>query len=118
MVLYTLDRDDNPVPEPDHRTWGEWIERSGDKRRIGNDTVHGARVSTIFLGISHNYTSKGPPILWETMVFGGPYDQSQERYSNRADACFGHQRWLEKVKSASLWVRMWAWLRSGKIEWR
>ena len=38
------------------------------------------RVSTVFLGIDHRFGT-GPPILFETMVFGGSSDGMQWRYS-------------------------------------
>lgn len=59
---------------------------------------NGAAVSTIFLGLDHNYTGKGPPVLWETMIFGIEIPSSehgydyQTRYSSREDALRGHQR--------------------------
>ena len=28
----------------------------------------------------------GPPLLYETMIFGGPLEEEQERYSTRAEA--------------------------------
>jgi hypothetical protein len=49
-------------------------------------------VSTVFLGIDHNFVDPdGPPVLWETMVFGLS-DPSEicERYSSREDAIAGH----------------------------
>jgi hypothetical protein len=44
----------------------------------------------VFLGIDHNFFGDGPPILFETMVFGGPMDQDQRRYSTWDEAEFGH----------------------------
>lgn len=49
------------------------------------------RVSTVFLGIDHNW-GRGPPVLWETMIFGGPHDEFQERYSSHESAVAGHAR--------------------------
>lgn len=48
-------------------------------RRIGRDKVGDVDVSTVFLGSDHNYTG-GPPILFETMVFGGEHDQWCRRW--------------------------------------
>jgi len=56
-------------------------------------------VSTVFLGIDHNWSDQGPPILWETMVFGGPDDGAQQRYCSKDAALVGHQLWEEKVTS-------------------
>jgi hypothetical protein len=46
-------------------------------------------VSTVFLGIDHGY--EGPPILWETMVFGTDFqDFGQARYRSQEEAIAGH----------------------------
>ncbi|WP_166903861.1 hypothetical protein [Mycobacterium sp. DL440] len=31
-------------------------------------------VSTVWLGLNHSFTDDGPPIIFETMVFGGVHD--------------------------------------------
>lgn len=54
------------------------------------------RISTVFLGLDHQYGS-GPPILWETMVFGGVLDGFQERYATKAEALAGHQEVCRQV---------------------
>jgi hypothetical protein len=46
-----------------------------EKTEIGN-----VKISTVFLGLDHSYFA-GPPILFETMVFGGEYDEHQQRYT-------------------------------------
>lgn len=56
------------------------------------------RVSTIFLAIDHR-RSDGPPILFETMIFGGPFDQYQERCSTWEEAEAMHARAIAKVRS-------------------
>ena len=48
-------------------------------------------VSTVFLSMDHGF-GKGRPVLYETMIFGGPRDQYQERYCTRAEAEAGHAR--------------------------
>lgn len=51
---------------------------------------HNIVVSTVFLALDHSWDG-GPPVLYETMIFGGPLDQSyQRRYHTRADAIIGH----------------------------
>lgn len=49
------------------------------------------RVSTVFLGLDHNWSGEGPPILWETIVFGGPRCREMNRYDSRAAALAGHE---------------------------
>lgn len=60
--------------------------------KLDNETV----VSTVYLAIDHSW-GDGPPLIFETMVFGGKYDREQERYSTEAEALAGHARWVEKA---------------------
>lgn len=54
--------------------WAAFMERAD--RTIGRTVVSGFEISTVFLGLDHNYKQEGPPVLWETMVFddGGRAD--------------------------------------------
>jgi len=54
-------------------------------------------VSTVFLGLDHNFSGYGPPILFETMIFGGPYNTYQERYRTWDEAERGHARAVKKA---------------------
>lgn len=48
-------------------------------------------VSTVFLGLDHRMFGEGPPILFETLVFGGPNDGRMERYCTWEEAERGHK---------------------------
>ncbi|MGK5530838.1 hypothetical protein [Streptomyces sp. URMC 129] len=55
------------------------------------------RVSTVWLGLNHNWNA-GPPLIFETMVFSGEEpapeawaDRLCQRYSNELDAKLGHE---------------------------
>jgi hypothetical protein len=61
-------RGHEPVLVRDAYEWAEWYENF-DARRVAESYVAGVRVSTVFLGIDHNYVSGGVPVLFETMVF-------------------------------------------------
>jgi hypothetical protein len=61
------------------------------KRIVGKTKVGEAEVSTVLLVIDHNF-GEGPPLIFETMVFGGPHDEWMERYSTEAEAKAGHDR--------------------------
>ncbi len=54
-------------------------------------------VSTIFLGLDHNFFEGGPPVLWETMVFGGEQDRAMWRYSDREEALRLHEEVVEAI---------------------
>lgn len=91
---YILDADGNAARERDIQRWGEWFETHD--RRLAQDRVGDVNVSTVFLGLDHSF-GDGPPLLWETMIFGGEHDQYQERYSTKAEALAGHAKALALV---------------------
>lgn len=94
---YILNTDGTVTEEPDLYTWGKWFENA-DNRIVAGDTIAGVRISTVFLGIDHSFGAD-KPLLFETMVFGGEYDQSQERYCTIKQARAGHNQWLAKVEN-------------------
>jgi len=79
----------------------EWAEgfQAGRKgwERMAFTKVYGVKVSTVFLGLDHNYEQIGPPIVFETMVFGGPLDREQIRYATADEALVGHEAMVERV---------------------
>lgn len=87
---YILDESGTPV-QADTLTWARWYEANSDKRQIARDVIGKAKVSTVFLSIDHSF-GEGPPVLWETMIFGGQHDQYQERYTSKEEALEGHRR--------------------------
>lgn len=86
-----------PVQVDDVLTWAEWFEKA--ERHVAEDHVGDVKISTVFLGIDHSFGQHGPPILFETMIFGGPHDDFQERYHTWAEAEAGHKRALDLVKN-------------------
>lgn len=75
--------------------WADWFENAN--RCVQKTVLGDATISTVFLGLNHNL-GKGPPLVFETIVFGGPLDQECERYSTWEEAEEGHNKWVEKVK--------------------
>lgn len=110
MGLYVLDEDGNPRATEDSREWGEMFkgERHVAKTEIELAGQKGL-VSTVFLGIDHNYSGEGPPLLFETMVFlgDGNDDDYCDRHATRAEAEAGHAAAL-----ASYTKRGWRVLRA------
>lgn len=90
MPSLYYDMDGNPV------TIQEWsvIFEDHDARKVGDDTIEdGAedvRVSTVLLGLDHSW-GKGPPLIFETMIFGGPHDNFCTRYATKQQALDGHE---------------------------
>lgn len=76
----------------------EWARGDVEDFRVGLTTLDtDEEVSTVFLGLDHNWTNQGPPLLFETMIFGGKYDQYQIRYSTWEQAETGHNRIVESL---------------------
>lgn len=59
-------------------------------------------VSTVFLGIDHGMPYGSQPVLFETMVFGGPLDQSQECYCTYEQAECGHMVWVKAAMAHAI----------------
>jgi hypothetical protein len=95
---YVLNDAGEPVECHDLMTWARWFETAN--RRLAQEEVGEARVSTVFLGCDHNFEGSGPPVLWETLVFGGPLSGEQQRYTSRADAIRGHVAMVMRVREA------------------
>lgn len=55
--------------------WARWFEKNRRTRCVRQSDVGAYRVSTMFLGLDHRFGDSGPPLIYETMVFGGPLDQ-------------------------------------------
>lgn len=95
---YILD-ENRKVIEADLMTWARWFQDSKEKRRVALFEQGGIRVSTVFLGLDHNYDD-GPPILWESMIFGGPNSEDQDRCSGTwDDALEMHKQMIERAMS-------------------
>jgi len=69
---------DGKIPVPcGLMEWSAMIE-SG-RQRLWQDEVGDQLVSTIFLGLDHNFSRTGPPVLFETMIFTDGEGEYQER---------------------------------------
>ncbi len=77
--------------------WGKWFEGGHNYRKVALTDRGSIRISTVFLGIDHDFGGSGPPILFETMIFGGEHDEYQERYTTWDQAEAGHKRAVEMV---------------------
>ena len=70
----------------------------GSPHGIEEDMIGDVRISTVFLGIDHNLSGVGKPLLYETMVFNGPMDQYQERWETEDQARKGHVEIMAMVQ--------------------
>jgi hypothetical protein len=60
------------------------------------DTVGESVVSTVFIPLDHSFDG-GDPVLFETLIFGGPLADEGERYHTKAQAKAGHAKWMARV---------------------
>lgn len=83
------------VPEPDLMKWARWYEKAN--RHVFSTRIGGIWVSTVFLGLDHNY-GDGLPILFETMVFRGGNGDDMERCESWEQAEKQHKRIVARVR--------------------
>lgn len=81
----------------DLMTWARSFEKTN--RVVAQTTVGESKISTVFLGLDHSF-GDGPPLLFETMVFGGPMADEMERYATYDEAEAGHAAMVAKVITA------------------
>lgn len=81
----------------DMATWARWFEEND--RTVAKTHIGDIFISTVFIGINHRFIGNGPPLLFETMVFGGTYDGEIERYATWDEAQAGHKRMVAKHTS-------------------
>lgn len=80
-----------------------YAELHGDMgyKRVAEDTLPDGRwISTVWLGIDHQY-GDGAPLIFETMVFPSKsnlLDEYCERYSTEEEALAGHAHVLERLR--------------------
>jgi len=77
MNLYYILDEHTPVA-CDMMTWVNRYEKNS--WRVAKTDKGDILVSTVFLGINHQWGS-GPPLLFETRIFGGEHDQDRDRCS-------------------------------------
>lgn len=103
---YILNKDKEVIPAP-LREWASFFEEGNrvvaksEAEAIRPDgSKYTVEVSTVFLGLDHRYDGEGPPIVFETMVFGGELDQDMERCSTWVQAKKMHTRMCIRVRRA------------------
>ncbi|WP_063685502.1 hypothetical protein [Bradyrhizobium stylosanthis] len=75
-----------------------------DPWRVAETFVGSVHISTVFLGIDHRHFGDGPPLLFETMIFGGSLEGFQNRCSTWDEAEAMHAEALDQVRRGHLRV--------------
>lgn len=112
---YILDENGEPKEEPDLMTWARWFETAREERIVARTDLKDVYVSTVFMGLDHNFGLGNKPILWETIVFenkpttetimGNTFtfhktvDGYGERYHTKGEAIAGHMLIVAKIKA-------------------
>ena len=83
-----------------------------DYSRISDTWIGNIRVSTVWLGMNHQWDDTKPPLIFETMIFVNdlylddddpthvdhPLDRAQWQYSTRRQAEIGHRQVVRLVR--------------------
>lgn len=87
VKTYVLDKNGKPVHEPDMAKYGRFL--ASDAKILKQDILPNRTVvSTVFTGCDY----RSPPLLWETIIFGGVRDGYEDRYTSREEALAGHEK--------------------------
>ncbi len=111
MTYWILDDQGEPVPcDDDVLVWARWFEEQHEiHRRSGHSPLHVAStsvgdvwISTVFLAIDHNFLMIGPPLLFETKVFGLEGEDSERydcRHHTRHQALAHHDQVVAELRA-------------------
>ena len=101
-MYYVLDEHRHVKVTDDMHEMGVFFENM-DARRVDQTQVGDYWVSTVFLGIDHNWLGGGKPLLFETMVFISERKSAKDwgeldmdRYSTWKEAEEGHKEMVKK----------------------
>jgi hypothetical protein len=71
---------------------------SGAYERAYSYGCGGCWVSTVWLGIDHGWGHSAQPLIFETMIFGGPRADEQYRTATEAEALETHARLVRELR--------------------
>lgn len=94
-MRYKLDEDGMTPVACDMMHADPIFDRHAHRRLAKTEMSKDVAIYTTFLGLDHSFNAEGPPLLWETMIFGGEHDLYQTRYSTYQEAALGH---IEAIK--------------------
>lgn len=98
MSRYSILKDKKVVP-CDVAEWARWM--TTGERRVADETIGPSYVSTVFLGLDHQFIPSGPPLLFETMVFDGPLAGAMERCSTWEQAEKQHAAMVARIREST-----------------
>lgn len=100
---YKLDENKNAIP-CSTKEWGEQREEmsKNNTKHVAEETIGDYWISTVWLGLDHQWHDYGAPLIYETMVFESKnkaYEIYCKRYSTWNQAEEGHKKAVEWVKN-------------------
>jgi hypothetical protein len=100
-VYYLLDADRRPIEVESVEEWDRAI--STNRPVAVTEITKGVVVSTVFLGVDrrNHFLKEGPPLLFETMIFGGQLDMRLWYYASWDDAETGHKMAVSKARKSA-----------------
>jgi hypothetical protein len=94
--LFYYDRDGQPI------TMEEWAEKfeAMEYKVVRQTRVGNMEVSTIWLGLDHGFgfVANQPPLIFETMIFGGDHDSDQWRFYTETEARAHHKMIVRELR--------------------
>ena len=93
--MYYILKDHEIIKVSGVAEWDRWFGTAD--RVVANDVIGNSNISTIFLGMDHSFNGP-PPLLFETMVFGGPLEGKQDRCATWEQAEKMHADMCERVR--------------------
>jgi hypothetical protein len=94
MIGY-YDRNGDPITP---QQWGVYFQ-DADYKILKQDTLvlgGPVEISTVWLGIDHNFSELGPPLIFETAVFGE--ESTLYRWATEEEALAEHEKLVEQVR--------------------
>lgn len=97
-----LNENHEVVPASNALEWARWFEKND--RRVKLHILGKTEVSTVFLGLNHDFSLIGPPLWFETMIFGGEHDHYQDRCTTWDEAIAMHDKAVSLAKEEAACV--------------
>jgi len=77
--------------------WVEWFETAS--RKVVHDEINEIMISTVFLGLDHNFSRRGDPLLFVTLVFFPNGETGRmRRYFTWGEAEQGHKQITDLIR--------------------
>ena len=103
--MYYILVDKKAVLVDDLDTWSKWV--GENDRQVARTTIDDVYISTVFLGICSSYGTGtiAYPSVFETMIFGGEFDEETKKAHTWKGAVHMHKCLCELVKYCKGWKR-------------